>query len=80
MLQKHGSKGKYTRLLNLKIYLTIKRHPCLPHIQMAFKQAPANRHIPFLWIMVFLVFLNPLGVHNKCMVLKPNWKFHALGV
>ena len=80
MLQKHGSKGKKTHLLTLKLQLTIKRHPRLPHSQMVLQQAPADCHIPFLRIMVLLVALNPLGIHNKCMVLNTNWKFHALGI
>ena len=72
MLQKHGLKGEYTRLLKFNLQLTIKRHPWLPHIQILVQQAPEDRHIPFLCIMVLLVALNPLGVHNKCMFLKPN--------
>ena len=80
MLQIHGPKGNYTRLLTLKLQLTIKRHPRLPHIQMVVQQDPADRHIPFLKIMALLVVSNPLGIHNKWMVLNPNWKFHALWV
>ena len=80
MLQKHGSKGNYTRLLTLKLHITIKRYPRLTHSQMMVQQAPADRHIQFLRIMVLLVALSPTDIHNKSMVLNPNWKFHALGV
>ena len=80
MLQKHVSKVNYTRLMTLKLQLTIKRDPRLPHSQMVVQQAPADLHIPILSIMVLLVASKPLVIHNKYMVLNPNWKFHALGV
>ena len=64
MLQKHGLKGKYIRLLTLNLKLTIRRHPRLPHRKMVVQQAPADLRIPFLRIMVLLVAWNPLGIHN----------------
>ena len=78
--KKHGLKGNYICLLTLKMQTTIKRHPRMPQSQIVVQQAPADRHIQFLWIMVLFVVSNPLGIHNKGMVLNPNWKFHALGV
>ena len=80
MLQKHSSKGEYTRLLTLNLQLTTKRHPRLPHSQMVVQKSPVDFHIPFLRIMVLLAVSNTPGIHNKCTVLNPNWKFHELGV
>ena len=71
--------GKVDPPVDLQAEITIKRHPRPPHSQMVVQQAPADRHIPFLRIMVLLVASNLLVIHNKFMVLNPNWKFQALG-
>ena len=65
MLQIHVLKVKYTRLLTLKLQLTIKLHPRLPHSQMVVQQAPVDCHILFLRIMVLLVASKPLGIQEN---------------